>query len=112
MTKSVPGGPRATNRLRKILRSRAEICVDAETVFHARTIDISLVGMSLMSPQELGDGASLTVVFQIPTQGKLETIRAAASVLYRTPDGDEGFRLGLRFSEPDARRSDLINSLL
>jgi len=112
MTKSIPGGPRAANRLRKILRSRAEIRTDTDRVFHARTIDISIVGMSLMSPHELEDGACLTVVFQIPTQGKLETVSSAASVLYCTPDDTEGFRLGIRFIDHDALRNDLINTLL
>jgi len=112
MTKFLPGGPRAANRLRKILRSRAEILVGSDPAFYARTVDISLMGMSLMSPHALGVGARLTIVFQIPTVGKLETIKAAAIVLYHTPDSSEGFRLGIRFCDQDALRNELISSLL
>lgn len=112
MTKSISGSQRSAHRLRKILRTRAEIRLDAERRFHARTIDISIAGMSLMSPQALNIGAGLTVIFQIPAQGKLETVNAAASVLYNTADRAEGFRLGLRFNDHDSLRDDLIASLL
>ena len=64
-----------------------------------------------MSEQSLETGTRCTVVFQIPLDGALQTISAAATVLYNTGWSDDGYRLGIRFTDGDPRRSDLIAGL-
>ena len=76
-----------------------------------RTIDISTSGMSLMAEHGLEAGTCCTVVFQIPLDGALQSISAAATVLYNTGRSNDGFRLGIRFTDDDQRRDTLIASL-
>lgn len=98
-------------RHRRIMRCRATMHLRDGASVSVRTIDISTMGLSLMSPQTLSAGQVCELRFELAVKGKLHDIRAGARVVYNTCQGVEGFRLGLAFTEPDAARTALINCL-
>ncbi len=111
MTSPVLDGARAASHQRKILRSRAVLHFSNGNIVQARTTDISVAGLSLLSAQSLAAGVACHVVFQIAMAGKLHDIAADVEVVYNTCHGTDGFRLGLRFTTLDPERSRLINRL-
>jgi hypothetical protein len=102
--------PRSTN-VRKILRCRAQLFLEFGESINVRAVDIAPSGMSIMTPTILTMGTTCVISFDLPHQGALHTIRAAAKVIYCTRTDSDGFRLGISFSEPDPLRLRLISEL-
>ena len=107
---SVDIPPRVTN-VRKILRCRAQLLLEFGESVNVRAVDIAPSGMSIMTPTIITMGTTCVISFELPHQGELHTIRAAAKVIYCTSTNSEGFRLGISFSEPDPLRLRLISEL-
>lgn len=107
---SVDVPPKVTN-VRKILRCRAQLLLEFGESINVRAVDIAPSGMSIMTPTILTMGTTCVVNFELPYQGALHTISAAAKVIYCTRTESEGFRLGISFSEPDPLRLQLISEL-
>jgi hypothetical protein len=95
---------------RKVLRCRAQLQLDAGVTIQVRTIDISTAGMSMMSLHCVAAGVTCRVLFQLPAGGQLHEVAADARVIY-TRQGNDGFRLGLRFTDKNQTRIKLIENL-
>ena len=64
-----------------------------------------------MSPRALATGDLCSLEFELPVQGALQTLEADVKIIYATPLGSEGVRLGLRFLTTDPLRAQLIDCL-
>ena len=104
-------GPRTSSPLRKVLRSRAQLQLPDGTSFDVRTVDVAAGGLSVISKQGLTAGGVYSLVFKLPVQGALQTLTAEVRIVYVSPSGTEGIRLGLRFMTPDPLRTRLIDAL-
>ena len=111
MHRSEMKSPRTSSSLRKVLRSRAQLQLADGNSFDVRTVDIAVGGMSVMSKQGFTTGGVYSLVFKLPVQGALQTLTAEVKIVYVSPTGTEGMRLGLRFMTPDPLRTRLIDAL-
>ncbi len=96
---------------RKVLRCRAKVMVTGVPVLPARTVDVSVSGISLLLEQSLPSGQSCVVAFETPVRGTLRRIIASAKVVYSVC-GADGFRLGFQFVQLDAGNTALITEIV
>lgn len=111
MHSSTLTGSRTPTLQRKVLRCRAQLRMADGSSVEVRTVDITAGGMSVMSQQNLATGDSASLVFKLPVHGALQTLTADVRIVYATPVGFEGTRIGLRFVAADPVRAQLIAGL-
>jgi len=86
---------------RRPLRVLAMVQTTRHGTFKVETIDISLGGLCVHSPNQMAGGEACVVYFSIPVSGVRRDIRAVAKVAYSTCSGLDGFKVGLEFKEID-----------
>ena len=106
----MPAEPRSFPR--KILRCPALVVLPGASPKRARTLDISLGGLSLMIGEQLRPGQECTVGFEAPLNGKTVRVMGSAKVVYSILSGNDGFRVGLQFVKLDAANSKLVAELM
>jgi hypothetical protein len=89
--------------VRKILRVRAMLVLDGAAPVPARTFDLGLAGMSVVSASKVEVGKSGQVVFEMLVDGKPQIITCRAKVSHCIFSGNE-FKVGFVFQPlaPDA----------
>ena len=96
---------------RKAIRQAATI-VHADQAMAVRTWDLSVDGMSLVTPRPVPPGRHCTVTFAIPQQGGDRTITAPLKIVYSSYTGPEAFKVGAVFSNLDADVAEAISSFV
>lgn len=93
-------------------QKRSGHVTSAASPAHARTLDISLGGVSLMLGEQLRPGQECTVGFEAPVSGKTVRVMGLAKVVYSILSGNDGFRVGLQFVKLDAANSKSVAELM
>ena len=84
---------------RKILRCSAHVILTNSTLVKAKTIDISMSGISLMLDEPLATSQQCMISFEAPANGKIVKVAVAARSVYCTCVGTSGFRVGFQFDQ-------------
>lgn len=78
----------------------------------AKTIDISLGGVSLIVADQLPLGQICTIAFEAPLGDNIARVTAVARVIYSILTGTEGFRIGMQIIEIDAPNNKTLAELM
>jgi len=97
---------------RKILRCAAKVLLKDSTVLNARTIDISMSGISLMLNDQIPTPLQCVIVFEAPANGKMVKVSVGAKAVYCTCVGTSGFRGGFQFDKGNDLAAKSIRQLL
>lgn len=97
---------------RKILRCTAKVVGGNGTQVSARTMDISMSGISLMVAEPLAPSQQYTIVFDAFANEKLIKVNAPAKVVYCICVGTSGFRVGFQFDQKNEIAMRSIRQLL
>lgn len=97
---------------RKILHCAAKIVPNNATQIKARTIDISMSGISLMLDEPVAISQQCSISFEAPAGTKIVKIDVTAKSLYCTCVGTSGFRVGFQFDQKNEAAMKLIRQLL
>jgi c-di-GMP-binding flagellar brake protein YcgR len=97
---------------RKILRCAAKILLKDASPINARTIDISMSGISLMLAAPVAVSQQCVVIFDAPVDGKIVKINLVAKAIYCTCVGTSGFRVGFQFDQRSEAVTKSIRQLL
>ncbi|NEX60725.1 PilZ domain-containing protein [Noviherbaspirillum galbum] len=97
---------------RKALRCPALIVLPGIAPIRAKTVDVSLGGLSLVLPGQLPAGQPCTLVFEPIINGKPRRITAAIRVIYSILSSTDGFRTGVQFVELDAENNKSLAELM
>ena len=111
MDSSTPGSTREQRQsVRRVLLSNAIfIALDVSSQV-ARTIDLSIGGMSLILPQPLPIGQVCAVTFDVPYDQSKQRALVSGRVASCIPDGNNAYRVGVRFVQADAISKQLIKT--
>ena len=96
---------------RKAVRRDATL-VHAEQALHVRTWDISLDGMSLVTPRPVPPGRQCTVTFDLPMADGPRTVTAALKIVYSSYTGPEAFKVGALFASLESDVADAISAFV
>ncbi len=96
---------------RKALRQPATI-VHADQTLQVRTWDLSLEGMSLLSPRPMPPGRHCSVSFVVPLAGGERNVTLPLKIVYSSYTGPEAFKVGAVFASLDAEVAEAIRSFV
>lgn len=96
---------------RKAIRQAATI-VQGEQAMAVRTWDLSVDGMSLVTPRPMPPGRQCTVTFAIPRNGGDLTVTTPLKIVYSSYTGPEAFKVGAVFFNLDADVAEAIHSFV
>lgn len=94
---------------RTLLGSAIFIALDVSSRL-ARTIDLSVGGMSLILPQPLPIGRVCAVTFDVPYDKEKQRALVSGRVVSCIPDGNNAYRIGVRFVQADPVSKQLIKT--
>ena len=97
--------PRAALHVRVTLTTKEAVSVDA------RSKDVSIGGLCVMSSRSLPDGVDVIVKFELPLRGKFQKMALPARIVNSVLTGD-GYRIGLQFVELDENNSQTIQAFV
>ena len=97
---------------RKILRCVAKVTLSNATQVKARTIDISMSGISVMLDEPIATAQQCTIAFEAPGGGKMVKVNVTAKAMYCTCVGTSGFRVGFQFDLRNDEVAKTIRQLL
>lgn len=97
---------------RKILRAPAKLAVPGHPPLRAKTIDISLGGMSVLVPDQFPLGQICTISFEAPVNDDIAHVTATVRVVYSILKGTEGFRTGLQIIQIDPANNKMLAELM
>ncbi|WP_147376745.1 PilZ domain-containing protein [Noviherbaspirillum saxi] len=97
---------------RKIMRCQAIVVIPGVTPISARTLDISLGGVSIVIAEQLRVGQECKVGFEAPLNGKTVRVMGAAKVVYSILSGADGFRVGMQFLKLDPANHKTVAELM
>jgi len=98
--------------VRKTLRCSARIILNNAMQIKARTIDISMSGISLMLDEPIATSQQCSIAFEASAGGRLLKINVAAKSMYCTCVGTSGFRVGFQFDQKTEATVKTIRLLL
>jgi hypothetical protein len=93
----VAGQQEARAAARKVLRCPARVVFSDAVSFKARTIDVSMAGISLMLDEPIPLARQCTVNLDATVNGKSVKISVPAKAVYCSV-GSAGFRAGMQFA--------------
>ena len=103
------GSPRDLRKsVRKVLLSDAIFVSKDVRLKSAVTIDISTGGLSLTLPQALEIGLACAISFDVPSMQNKQRTLIRGTVASCIAKGDEGYRIGVHYVEPDPVSKQLI----
>ena len=97
---------------RKTLRAPARVILPGLAPLKAKTMDISLGGISVIMAEQLPAGQTCTVAFEAPLKGNMVRVVAVAKIVYTILKGIEGYRTGMQFVEIDAANNKTLVELM
>lgn len=99
---------------RRIIRTRATVVLSGKFTFEVRTLDISVGGMCIVAAANPTPGTPMQITCHIPVTGMgTVQIDAHAKVIHSVFSGDEeGFKIGLSFTELPAHCKEAINKFV
>ncbi|MBC7500924.1 MAG: PilZ domain-containing protein [Herminiimonas sp.] len=97
--------------VRQYLRVNAMLHVGHAPAVAVHTIDVGLAGMALNAAHPLAVGATVQLRFDVPVDGKLESVTTDGSISYCVPAAP-GFKVGIIFETLDADAKTLIVAYL
>lgn len=97
---------------RKLMRCQARVALKGMAPLRAKTIDISLGGVSLLVPEQLPTGQVCDVGFEAPHNGKMVRVIGTARVIYCVLTGTDGYRLGLQYIQLDPANNKALTELM
>jgi PilZ domain-containing protein len=97
---------------RKIVRYSARVLSNNSTSVKARTIDISMSGISLMLDEPIPVSQQYSVVFEAAIGDKFVKINLAGRSMYCTCVGTSGFRVGIHFDQHNEAIAKTIRQLM
>jgi hypothetical protein len=97
--------------VRKIFRCTANIVLETGAIVVGRTVDISTVGISIMTPSALARGVCVRVDLSSYENRRVITLNVSAKVKYCICVGTTGFRIGFEFVQVDAATARTISKL-
>jgi hypothetical protein len=112
MSSAFPSKDDSRNAPAKIFHRSAILSVDNFTSIPAKTIDISVAGLSVMLDRPLPEGGKVTIVINVILNDEPGQARFTCRVRSNVLAGMKGFRIGLEFADPDAATSRLIKQLM
>ncbi len=92
---------------RKAIRQMATIVLGEQRI-EVRTWDLSLDGMSLVTPRPMPPGRHCTVTFALPQDGVDRIVTALLKIVYSSYTGPEAFKVGAVFANLDADVAEAI----
>jgi c-di-GMP-binding flagellar brake protein YcgR len=107
---SIPDDVRSETRT--VLRVGATILFKDAAPMHAKTIDIGLRGMALLSPEQVTPGTLCGIRFSAMIQGKMTKVEAVARVVYSICVGTAGFRIGYQFTDMDSASKTAVTQIV
>ncbi len=96
---------------RKALRQPATV-VHADQAMKVRTWDLSLEGMSLVSPRPMPPGRHCTVSFVVPLAAGERSVTVPLKIVYSSYTAPEAFKVGAVFANLDAEVAEAIRSFV
>jgi c-di-GMP-binding flagellar brake protein YcgR len=97
---------------RKILRAPARVALPGRPPLRAKTVDISLGGVSVIVADQFPIGQICSVAFEAPVNDNIVRVTATTRVIYSILTGTEGFRTGLQIIEIDAANNKTLAELM
>ncbi|GAB3539323.1 hypothetical protein GCM10027343_06570 [Noviherbaspirillum agri] len=97
---------------RKILRAPAKVTFPGRPTYRAKTMDISLGGVSVIVVDQFPVGQICTVTLEAPVNGNIARVTATTKVVYSILKGTEGFRTGLQIVEIDSASNKTLAELM
>jgi hypothetical protein len=97
---------------RKIVHYSARVLSNNSTSVKARTIDISMNGISLMLDEPVAISQQYSVVFEAALGGKFVKINLTGRSMYCTCVGTSGFRVGIQFDPHNDAIAKTIRQLM
>jgi c-di-GMP-binding flagellar brake protein YcgR len=94
--------------VRKVLLSDAIFVSKDIRVKSAVTIDISAGGLSLTLPEALEIGLACAISFDVPSMEHKQRTLIRGTVTSCVAKGEEGYRIGVHYVEPDPVSKQLI----
>ena len=97
---------------RKVLHRSINLAFRDSLRLQARTLDISPVGITMMSPLQIAGGRICDIRFDVPLDGEFPLIQAVSQSVHSICVGTQGFRTHLRFIEIDASCRKILSNLM
>lgn len=97
---------------RKLMRCQARVIPRGMSPLRAKTIDISLGGVSLFVPEQLPAGQVCDLGFEAPHNGKMVRVIGTARVIYCVLTGTDGYRIGFQYIQLDPANSKALTELM
>jgi len=86
---------------RKPLRTRGFLAEKGSTALEVQTIDLSVGGMCIVTPNQLMVGNEYIISVDLLSNGKNRRVAATIEVAYSLGNSKDGFKSGLRFVDID-----------
>ncbi len=96
---------------RKIFRVPTMVSMASGQTYLARSYDLGIGGMCVITPVQLETDSHCTVGFDVPLAGKDRRISAPGRIVYCIPCA-EGFKTGLQFIDLDATGQQVLRDFL
>jgi methyl-accepting chemotaxis protein len=84
---------------RKPLHVPATLVVPGSSPVHVRTVDVSVSGICIMTPDPLESGQRCEISFKVPVNGVESNVTVVAQSVYSIHSGADGFKTGMRLVE-------------
>jgi methyl-accepting chemotaxis protein len=84
---------------RKPLHVPATLVVPGSSPMHVRTVDVSVSGICIMTPDPLESGQRCEISFKVPVNGVESNVTVVAQSVYSIHSGADGFKTGMRLVE-------------
>jgi PilZ domain len=97
---------------RSILRVRARIIIDSDSVLDAQTVDLSHRGVSITSPRQLNVGQECIVELGTSVSEIASPPQLRAGVRYCMPMRDGQYRIGMQFTAVSIEAAELMVAVL
>ena len=93
------------------MRGRAQVALPNQSVLSGHTLNVSVDGVCILLEDQIPQGASYPIRFEMIINGKVDVITALARAVYGVFASQGGFRVGFQFKEDDPKRTTLIKKL-
>ena len=93
------------------MHGRVQVALPNQSVLSGHTLDISVDGVCILLDDQIPQGVSYPIRFEIIVHGKVDVFTALARVVYGVFASHGGFRVGFQFNEDDPKRTALIKTL-
>ncbi|HJV74851.1 MAG TPA: PilZ domain-containing protein [Noviherbaspirillum sp.] len=97
---------------RKALRAHARVVLPGAAPLRAKTIDVSMGGVSIIVAEQIPVGQKCTVAFEAPFNGTMVRVVAVARIVYSILKGTDGYRTGMQFVEIDEANNRALAGLM